>query len=40
LISHSFFGATPANQPLERNAAIRHARCCAPVAPAAVVAHL
>jgi len=29
-----------ANQALERNAAIRHARCCAPVAPAAVVAHL
>jgi hypothetical protein len=29
-----------ANQPLERNDAIRHARCCAPVAPAAVVAHL
>ena len=28
------------NQPLERNADIRHARCCAPVAPAAVVAHL
>jgi hypothetical protein len=28
------------NQALERNADIRHARCCAPVAPAAVVAHL
>jgi len=28
------------NQPLERNADIRHARCYAPVAPAAVVAHL
>jgi hypothetical protein len=29
-----------ANQALEHNAAIRHARCCAPVAPAGVVAHL
>ena len=28
------------NQALEHNADIRHARCCAPVAPAAVVAHL
>jgi hypothetical protein len=36
---HSCIKTEP-NQPLERNADIRHARCCAPVAPAAVVAHL
>jgi hypothetical protein len=28
------------NQPLERNDPSRHAGCCAPVAPAGVVAHL
>jgi len=33
------FGKQP-NQPLERNDPSRHAGCCAPVAPAGVVAHL
>jgi hypothetical protein len=31
---------TEPNQPLERNDPSRHAGCCAPVAPAGVVAHL